>query len=67
MATHPYGLTDPEHEAIRALQEGGPIPSDSSDVWTALLELKLVWRDPLEGGLRLTAAGERYPAQIPDA
>jgi hypothetical protein len=63
MAIHPYGLTDGEHEALDALKQGGPAPSDESDVWTALLELKLVWRDPLAGGLRLTAAGERYPAE----
>jgi hypothetical protein len=27
-----------------------------------LLKMKLVWRDPLDGGLRLTAAGKCYPA-----
>jgi hypothetical protein len=59
---HPYGLRDDEYDAIVALQDGRPAPPETSDVWTALLKMKLVWRDPLEGGLRLTAAGKRYPA-----
>jgi hypothetical protein len=59
---HPYGLTDDEYAAMVALKSGGPVPPDTSDAWAALLKMKLVWRDPLEGGVRLTAAGQRYPA-----
>jgi hypothetical protein len=58
---HPYGLTDAEYDALVALQNGRPGPPETSAAWTALLKMKLVWRDPLEGGLRLTAAGQRYP------
>ncbi len=59
---HPYGLRDDEHTAIVALQGGEPGPDEKSDAWAALLKMQLVWRDPLKGGLRLTAAGQRYPA-----
>lgn len=61
---HPYGLTDAEYEAIAALKRGEPGPGETSSAWTALLKMKLVWRDPLAGGLRLTAAGERYHVEL---
>jgi hypothetical protein len=63
LTAHPYGLTDAEHAAIAALRRGEQGPAETSDAWTALLKMKLVWRDPLEGGLRLTPAGERYPVE----
>jgi hypothetical protein len=56
------GLTDAQHAAITLLRRGEPGPPETTDVWTALLKMKRVWRDPLVGGLNLTAAGERYHA-----
>jgi hypothetical protein len=56
------GLRDAEYAAIRGSSARQPGPPETAGAWVALLKMKLVWRDPLEGGLRLTAAGKRYPA-----
>lgn len=59
---HPYGLSDDEHAAITALQAGERGPGETSDAWRALIKMSLVWRDEFEQRIRLTPAGERYPA-----
>jgi hypothetical protein len=59
---HPADLTDDEYAALQALKRGDPVPDEESEVWTGLRMLGLVWRDPSGGPIRLTAAGQRYPA-----
>ena len=47
---------------VPALQNGKAGPDETSDAWAASLKMKLVWRDPFDDAIRITPAGERYPA-----
>ena len=60
--TYRYGLTEAEHAAIIALQEGAPAPDRHDAVWNALLQIGLVWLDELmrPPTIRLTPFGRRY-------
>lgn len=58
----PYGLSDTEYAAIRALQEGIPVPSPLHAVWEFLHSAGLVWVDnnTQPPAIRLTPRGHAY-------
>jgi hypothetical protein len=60
---HSHGLTDEEHAAIRALQEGGFAPAVTNPVWEYLLSVGLVRVDTevRPPTVRLTPSGRSYP------
>ena len=57
------GLSDEEREALRALQQGDPVPLAEEPVWDYLVSVELVRidRDAHPPRVSLTEEGRAYP------
>ena len=62
--SRPRGLSEAEYEAVRALQQGEPVPAANSPFWQHLEAISLVWIDRRGGSpnVRLTPEGRAYHA-----